>query len=252
MNARRVPVIVLLVAALALVAGLAACGGSGGGSSSGSSPAALPSPGGGGTVTLWHGYTDVERDGHRRSSSPSTTPPTPADAVKSVFAGNNDYALQKLLTALAAGKAPDIAYQYGSSLAQPRRPRPRSSTCRRSSNDAVLRLERLLSRPRGWRARSNGKVIGVPGAGRQPRARLQQEAVRRGRRRLPDQRLDLERLPRRGQEAHRPRDQAVRLGLRQRRQRGHGLALPRSAVAGRRRSAQRRQHEGRVRLAAPA
>ena len=34
-----------------------------------------------------------------------------------VFSGNSDYALQKLLTAMAGGKAPDIMYQYGSSLA---------------------------------------------------------------------------------------------------------------------------------------
>ena len=41
----------------------------------------------------------------------------PGYTMKAVFAGNNDYALQKLLTALAGGKAPDIAYQYGSSMA---------------------------------------------------------------------------------------------------------------------------------------
>ncbi len=116
MNARRVPVIVFLAAALALVAGLAACGGSGGGTSSGSSPAALPSPGGGGTVTLWHGYTDVERIATDAFVAKFNAT-DPGYTVKSVFAGNNDYALQKLLTALAAGKAPDIAYQYGSSLA---------------------------------------------------------------------------------------------------------------------------------------
>ena len=41
----------------------------------------------------------------------------PAWKVDPVFSGNSDYALQKLLTAMAGGKAPDIMYQYGSSLA---------------------------------------------------------------------------------------------------------------------------------------
>ena len=76
----------------------------------------LASPGGGGTVTLWHGYTDVERTATDAFVAKFNAT-NPGFTVKSVFAGNNDYALQKLLTALAAGKAPDISYQYGSSMA---------------------------------------------------------------------------------------------------------------------------------------
>ena len=117
MTARRALTIGLLAVAVAAVAvGLAACGDSGGSAASDSSPSALPSPGGGGTVTLWHGYTDIERTATDAFVAKFNAT-DPGFTVKAVFAGNNDYALQKLMTALAAGRAPDIAYQYGSSLA---------------------------------------------------------------------------------------------------------------------------------------
>ncbi|HTX71007.1 MAG TPA: ABC transporter substrate-binding protein [Thermoleophilia bacterium] len=99
-------VAIVMVVALALVA--SGCGS--GSSSSGGSTAS------GGTVTLWHGYTDVERAAVD-SMGPEYNATDPAWKVKIVFSGNNDYGLQKLLTALAAGKAPDMMYQYGSSLA---------------------------------------------------------------------------------------------------------------------------------------
>ena len=81
-----------------------------------SSSSATSSPGGSGTITLWHGYTDIERAGveHEVAAYDATNP---AWKVNAVFSGNNDYVLQKLLTSLAAGKAPDITYQYGSSMA---------------------------------------------------------------------------------------------------------------------------------------
>ena len=100
----------LVLAAVALGVLVAACGSST--SSSGSSA----SPGGSGTVTLWHGYTDVERTA-TDAFAIKYNATDPAWKVKVVFSGNNDYGLQKLLTALAAGKAPDMMYQYGSSLA---------------------------------------------------------------------------------------------------------------------------------------
>ncbi len=101
---------VLVLAALGVV--VAACGSGGGGSSAGTSA----SPGGSGTVTLWHGYTDVERSAID-ATAVKYNATDPAWKVKVVFSGSNDYGLQKLLTALAAGKAPDMMYQYGSSLA---------------------------------------------------------------------------------------------------------------------------------------
>ena len=64
----------------------------------------------------------------------------------------------------------------------------------------VDQLERLLARraPGRDRRRQDRRR---PGARRQPRPGLQQEALRSGRPGLPDRRLDVGRLPRRGQAA---------------------------------------------------
>ncbi len=73
-----------------------------------------------------------------------------------------------------------------------------------------IQLGRLLRR--GARGR-DGRRAGVrdPGADRQPRDRLQQGPVRGGRRRCADRRLDVGRLPGRGEGADRPVEAAVRV-----------------------------------------
>ncbi len=109
---RTSSLVLLVLMLLAICALAAACGSGGAGSSSGTSA----SPGGSGTVTLWHGYTDVERTA-MDATQVKYNATDPAWKVNVVFSGNNDYGLQKLLTAMAAGKAPDMMYQYGSSLA---------------------------------------------------------------------------------------------------------------------------------------
>ena len=68
------------------------------------------------TISFWQGYTDIERTAIEQSVADFNAT-NPGFKVQAVFAGNNDYALTKLRTALAAGKAPDISYQYGSSMA---------------------------------------------------------------------------------------------------------------------------------------
>ena len=100
----------VVVAGMALAIAVAACGGSSGGTSTSASP------GGSGTVTLWHGDVDVERAALEDMTA-QYNGTSPAWQVQTVFSGNSDYALQKLLTAMAGGKAPDMMYQYGSSLA---------------------------------------------------------------------------------------------------------------------------------------
>ncbi|HMK91550.1 MAG TPA: ABC transporter substrate-binding protein [Thermoleophilia bacterium] len=146
------------VAVLVLVFGfallLAACGGS-----SNSSSNSSPSAGGGETVTLWHGYTDVERTATDQAIQDFNAT-NPGFTMKSVFAGNNDYALTKLQTALAAGKAPDISYQYGSSMAL------------LAKLPQVVDLTSRVNEPSfGWNdffpaerlaTTVNGKVLGVP------------------------------------------------------------------------------------------
>jgi multiple sugar transport system substrate-binding protein len=162
MSARRSLILVVAVLVAAAAGLLSACGGSDESAqpAGSGSPVALPSPGGGGSVVLWHGYTDVERAATDVfvARYNATDPGFKVDAV---FAGNNDYALQKLLTALAGGKAPDIAYQYGSSMAN------------LATSPKVVDLSPIMAQTPSfdWNdffpaerlaTTVNGKVIGVP------------------------------------------------------------------------------------------
>jgi multiple sugar transport system substrate-binding protein len=71
----------------------------------------------GSTITVSHGYTDVEATELQalarqwNSAHPNTT-------VNLVFNGGNDSALQKTVAGFTAGNYPDVAYEYGSSAAQ--------------------------------------------------------------------------------------------------------------------------------------
>jgi multiple sugar transport system substrate-binding protein len=94
-----------LTAAVA-VAALTAVAGCGSSKSSGS--------GGSTSITVWHGYTDVESAAITKQVDQWNID-NPTRKVNLVFDGGNDSALQKTTAALAAGKYPDIAYEYGSS-----------------------------------------------------------------------------------------------------------------------------------------
>jgi multiple sugar transport system substrate-binding protein len=64
-------------------------------------------------VVLWHGYTDYE--GKAINNAVATYNRThPRAHVTAQFSAANDYSLQKLLTAIAGGKYPDISYLFGS------------------------------------------------------------------------------------------------------------------------------------------
>lgn len=117
----------LLGSLLVLTMVAAACtsdsgdGGGGDGSGDGSS-------GGGVTnITLWQGFgaKDVDNNGVPNYEAQSIrelidefNASHPDIHVEDVFAGSNDKVLQKLTVALQGGEAPDISYQYGSSLPQ--------------------------------------------------------------------------------------------------------------------------------------
>jgi multiple sugar transport system substrate-binding protein len=92
-----------------LAAACAACGGSsGGGSSASSGPV---------TITVSHGYTDVEATELKAQVAQWNTQ-NPTQKVNLVFNGGNDSALQKTIAGFTAGNFPDVAYEYGSSAAQ--------------------------------------------------------------------------------------------------------------------------------------
>src|SRR2546429_1862337 len=95
--------------ALIMIAGtmaLAGCGG-GGGANSGSGT------GGHVDITLWEGYTDIEAKAIKVLADQFNAEHKNI-TVHVQFYGNNDYALQKVLAAIAGGKPPDISYLYGS------------------------------------------------------------------------------------------------------------------------------------------
>jgi multiple sugar transport system substrate-binding protein len=138
-----------VVAALAL----AACTGG-----SGSKPNPTQS-GGVVQITLSHGYTDVEAKSVTAQVA-TWNASHPKIQVKLVFNGGNDGALQKTLAGLAAGSSPDIAYEYGSSMAA------------LAGRSQVVDLSNRVKDPSfNWAdfysferdaATSGGKVYGVP------------------------------------------------------------------------------------------
>ncbi len=112
----------LLVLAMVAAACTSDSGGDTGGSDGGGS-----SGGGVTNITLWQGFgaKDVDNNGVPNYEAQSIrqlidefNSSHPDIHVEDVFAGSNDKVLQKLTVALQGGEAPDITYQYGSSLPQ--------------------------------------------------------------------------------------------------------------------------------------
>jgi len=101
----RRPLVIL--AALGLLAG-ACTGGDDESSPTGETPSGPV------TLTMWHGYTDVEADWFDAAIEQWNSE-NPDVQIEPLFV-NNDKALQKLTVALQGDEAPDITYQYGSSL----------------------------------------------------------------------------------------------------------------------------------------
>ncbi len=110
MKRRVQPLTVILIAGALALCG---CGGSGGGSSSASSSGSPAAAGGHVDITLWEGYTQTEATAIKALAA-EFSQTHPDITVHVQFYGNNDYALQKVLAAIAGGKPPDISYLYGS------------------------------------------------------------------------------------------------------------------------------------------
>jgi multiple sugar transport system substrate-binding protein len=139
------PLLTLLLAAV--VAGLAA-------GSVGARSNAAPTQ-----VVLWHGYTDYEAKAINAAVA-TYNQAHPGVHVTAQFYGNADYALQKVLTAIAGGKFPDIAYLYGSWAANIAKS-PKTLDLTQRVKDPSFHFDDI------WRAaraagQVNGKVIGVP------------------------------------------------------------------------------------------
>ena len=97
--------LLVILAALGLLAG-ACTGGDDESSPTGETPSGPV------TLTMWHGYTDVEADWFNAAID-QWNAENPDIQIDPLFV-NNDKALQKLTVALQGDEAPDITYQYGS------------------------------------------------------------------------------------------------------------------------------------------
>jgi multiple sugar transport system substrate-binding protein len=64
---------------------------------------------------MWHGYTDAEAKSISRLGQEWNTA-HPEKKVNVTFGGGNDDVLKKTLASFVSGKAPGIAYEYGSSI----------------------------------------------------------------------------------------------------------------------------------------
>ena len=146
--ALRSPRFLLLVACLAALLAAAGCGSSG------------SSSGGVQHIVLWHGFTDTEARALNRAVA-HFNKTHPKIQVTAQFYGNTDYALQKVLTAIAGGKPPDISYLYGSWAANI------------AKNPKVVRIDDLMKGTPSfdwndfWPAERkaatvDGNVVGVP------------------------------------------------------------------------------------------
>jgi len=143
----------LLVAVVAAVT-LSACGGS---SKSGGSSSSKHV-----NIVLWHGFTSpgAELDAikvmtaefNRTHRNITVTPQ---------FSGNSDYALQKVLAAIAAGNPPDISYLYGSWSANIATTPALAPLTRYIAQDPSFGWNDFWAVERGV-ATVKGKVVGVP------------------------------------------------------------------------------------------
>lgn len=143
-----------LVVAVATALALSACGGSSGGSASNSSKHV--------NIVIWHGYTSPGPEaGAMKTLTAEFNATHPNITVTPQFYGNSDYALQKVLAAIAGGDPPDISYLYGSwaaNIATTPAMVPLNGFIAQNPSfdwDDFWRVEREV-------ATVNGKIAGVP------------------------------------------------------------------------------------------
>jgi multiple sugar transport system substrate-binding protein len=142
----------LLVAVVAALT-LSACGGSS--SSGGGSSKHV-------NIVLWHGFTSPGAELNAIKAMTAEFNRThPNITVTPQFSGNSDYALQKVLAAIAAGNPPDISYLYGSWSANIATTPALAPLTRYIAQDPSFGWNDFWGVERGV-ASVKGKLVGVP------------------------------------------------------------------------------------------
>ena len=153
---KRLALLPLIAGALAL----AACGGTSSNGASSSKAAGGGSSGGHTTITVWQGYTDAEATAIKALASEFNAS-HPNITVNVQFSGNNDYALQKVLAAIAGGKPPGHRLPLRL-LGAEHRHQPAGGHAQQADRvGPELRLERLLAVGRKV-ATVGDKIVGIP------------------------------------------------------------------------------------------
>ncbi|MCL2780036.1 MAG: ABC transporter substrate-binding protein [Actinomycetia bacterium] len=124
-----------------------------------SAPAPTTAPAKAVTITVSHGYTDIEETALTDLVKQWNTE-NPNSQVKLQFNGGNDYALQKITTGFQAGNYPDVSYQYGSSAAQ-LAVQPKLVDLTQKVQDPSFGWDDFYPSERDS-ATVDGKVIGIP------------------------------------------------------------------------------------------
>ena len=166
---------VAAVVAGGLLAAAAGCGGSSGGSSSSSTPGPV-------TITVSHGYTDVEAKEIKAQADQWNTQNPDQEGQPRLQRRQRQRAAEDHRR-LHRRQLPRRRLRVRL-VRRPARPPAEAGRPHQQGQGPGLRLERLLPlRAAGGHRQRQGRRH--PGPGRQPRPRLQQEAVRGGRRRRP-------------------------------------------------------------------
>jgi multiple sugar transport system substrate-binding protein len=110
-------------------------------------------------VVLWHGFTAYEAKAINAAVARYNASQSGIH-VTAQFYGNADYALQKVLTGIAGGKYPDIAYLYGSWAANIAKS-PKTLDLTQRVQDPSFDYKDLWPAARAV-GNVNGKVIAVP------------------------------------------------------------------------------------------
>ena len=204
------------------------------------------------TLTWWTGQADRGPDASSTGSPRSSSRSTPTSRIDvSPGAPSTDDLLQKLSAGVRRRQLPGHLLRVRL-VGERARGSERTLDITEQVADPAVAWDEFPEAARQTAQPTGDETIGFPAVVDNLSLIYNKTVFDEAGRRLPDRRLDLGRLPRRGQEAHRPVDQHLRLRLLGLRLRGDHLAVLAAPVAERRRDPDDDEHEADVRLATPA